>query len=193
MVFSLFRRREHPAAGDLYAAIVAQARQAHFYERLQVADSVTGRFDMICLHAILLFHRLKAEGEAGQSRAQEVFDTLFRDMDASLREMGVGDVSVPKKVQRMAELFYGSADAYMSALEAEDATALKEALRRNVRRADALGEAEQGDATTAVLADYVQHTWADLQAQGGRDLVAGRVSWIDPRGFTPHENKQSGA
>ncbi|MDJ0932295.1 ubiquinol-cytochrome C chaperone family protein [Breoghania sp.] len=96
---------------------MAQARQPHFYEHLAVPDTIDGRFDMIALHAILLFARLKAEGEAAKARAQAVFDILFREMGASY-------TSVPHKIKRMAELFYGEASAYMNALEADDDRAL---------------------------------------------------------------------
>ncbi|PTW60699.1 cytochrome b pre-mRNA-processing protein 3 [Breoghania corrubedonensis] len=188
MVFSLFRRREDEATRDLYAAIVAQARQPHFFARLCVPDTIDGRFDMIALHATLMFARLKGEGEAAKARAQDVFDTFFRDMDHALRELGASDTSVPRKVTRMAELFYGAADAYMSALGADTAgagdDALVAALGRNVYGGDgnAKGEAE-------ALARYVRAAVGHLAAQQASQIVAGRIAWVDPAPFVPREQK----
>jgi cytochrome b pre-mRNA-processing protein 3 len=114
---------------------VAQARRPWLYARLGVPDTIDGRFDMIVLHAFLIFARLRHEGPKARDLAQLVFDEMFQDMDHSLREMGVGDLSVGKRVRRMAEIFYGRADAYRKALSApeeERVEALKAALERNV-------------------------------------------------------------
>ena len=188
MVFSLFRRREDRATRDLYSAIVAQARQPHFFTSLRVPDTIDGRFDMIALHATLMFSRLKGEGEAAKVRAQEVFDAFFRDMDHALRELGASDTSVPRKVKRMAELFYGAADAYMSALEADDATggedALASALRRNVH-----GGGEGTGPAAEALARYVRATAGHLAGQDVTEIVAGRIAWMNPAPFVPDEQQ----
>src|SRR6185369_17559638 len=103
-----------------------------FYAAYGVPDTIDGRYDMIVLHAILVLDRLKSAGGEGNEFAQRLTDYLFSDMDRSLREMGVGDLSVGKKVRRMAEVFYGRAQAYRPALERLDEAALAEALYRNV-------------------------------------------------------------
>jgi cytochrome b pre-mRNA-processing protein 3 len=101
--------RRPDAAQVLYEAIVAAARHPVPYADWGVRDTVDGRFDMIALHAFLVLDRLKGSAEAFR---QELVDELFRDMDRSLREMGVGDISVGKKVRKMAEVFYGRVAAY---------------------------------------------------------------------------------
>lgn len=109
----LFGRAARRERGDkLYAAIVAQARSESFYRDCGVPDTVDGRFDLIVLHTYIVLDRLRAEGEAGRKLSQQLFDTLFDDMDRSLREMGVGDLSVGKHVKRMASGFYGRMKAY---------------------------------------------------------------------------------
>jgi cytochrome b pre-mRNA-processing protein 3 len=95
---------------------VAAARQEVFYARWAVPDTVDGRFDMIALHLFLVLERLKGEGQAVEDFRQVLTDTFFQDMDRSLREMGVGDISVGKKVRKMAEAFYGRVQAYAAAL-----------------------------------------------------------------------------
>jgi cytochrome b pre-mRNA-processing protein 3 len=98
-------------ADRLYGAAVAQARNPAFYVECRVPDTLDGRFDLIVLHLCLLIRRLRREGETGATLAQALFDTTFDDMDRSLREMGVGDLGVGRRVKAMASAFYGRATA----------------------------------------------------------------------------------
>src|SRR6185436_17545073 len=108
MILSLFRKRpdREPVLG-VYRAIVAQSRQPVFYAQWGVPDTVTGRFDMLSLHIGLEFRRLGGGGKPASDFAQALFDLFFKDMDRQLREMGAGDLSVPKKIHNMGNLFYG--------------------------------------------------------------------------------------
>ncbi len=119
------------AAHELYGRIVAQARQPGFYQGGGVPDSIDGRFDLIVLHVFLVLNRLKREESRASGLSQALFDLLFLDMDRSLREMGVGDIGVGKRVKAMVQAFYGRMSAYDTALAADDA-ALQEALKRNL-------------------------------------------------------------
>ncbi len=110
--------------------IVAQARLPAFYERFGVPDTVNGRFDMVLLHLWLVLRRLRT-GTEGTALAQALFDHFCSDMDDNLREMGVGDLSVPKRMVKFAEAFYGRTAAYDAALKA-DGSELAQALARNV-------------------------------------------------------------
>src|ERR1700686_992947 len=123
MIFRLFRRGPQARTIDaLYGAIVAQARNPGFYLAFDVPDTAEGRFDMIVLHLALFSRRLgRAEGPdraAIQALSQGVFDMFCRDMDHNLREMGVGDLTVPKKMQKLGEAFYGRLEVYEHALAA---------------------------------------------------------------------------
>src|SRR5262249_37790083 len=132
------------------------------------------RFDLIVLHQVLLARRLARDGEAGRAMSQDVFDLFCRDMDANLREMGIGDLAVPKEMQRMAEAFYGRAEAYDRALTEPVDDALAGALARNV-----LGRT---DVTPAAwrLARYVRCAEQKLAAAAGPGLVGGRLMFPDP-------------
>ena len=116
-----------PAIADLYNACVLQARQPEFYSAFGVPDTVDGRFDLLLLHVFMLMHRLDHEADA----KQELFDLMFADMDRSLREMGVGDMSISRKIKPMISAFYGRGQAYQRALDADDTT-LAATLRRNL-------------------------------------------------------------
>lgn len=168
MVFGLLRRNRHERQSfELYGAAVAAAREARFYlpppGGFGVPDTLDGRFDMIGLHAFLLIRHLRRR--AGQDAlAQAVFDAMFSDMDRNLREMGVGDLSVSKRVRAMWEAFHGRAAVYDAALDAGDADGLAAALARNVWRG-----AEPPAGSPARLAALVR---AQDAALAGRDLAA---------------------
>lgn len=174
----LFRRsRVRAAAHELYGAAVRQAREPGFYTRCGVADSLDGRFDMIVLHVFLLLRSLRRWGEPGTRLSQAVFNVMFDDMDQSLRESGVGDLGVGKRVKAMAQAFYGRCRAYEVALEADGtggrAESMTAALRRNIYGAQAPSEA-QLDALTA----YVRELARALEGLPEAELLAGRVRFI---------------
>lgn len=134
--FNLFgllgRGRTERSGYELYGVAVAAARQPYFYADLGVPDTLDGRFDMVGLHAFLLIRRLTSEpGSTGRAIAQAVFDAMFNDMDVNLREMGVGDLSVGKKVRVMWEAFHGRSNVYSQAMQLGP-EALAEALERNL-------------------------------------------------------------
>ena len=179
MIFRLFRRDPQAASiTALYGAIVAQARHPGFYLDFGVPDTPEGRFDMIVLHLALVCRRLcRAEGpDQGPARtlSQAVFDMFCRDMDHNLREMGVGDLGVPKKMQKLGEAFYGRLDAYDRALAVAGEAELAAALGRNV-----LGE---GAPVAAVrrLAAYVRTAADDLAASSIADVGGGKLGFPDP-------------
>ncbi|MEQ1520512.1 MAG: ubiquinol-cytochrome C chaperone family protein [Aestuariivirga sp.] len=124
----LFKAREKREK-RLYGAIVAAARHVRFYEDMGVADTIDGRFEMIVVHLFLVLNRLKGEGV--EYLRQNLTDEFFADMDRSLRELGVSDVAVGKKVRKIAESYYGRVTAYDRALPA-GRKILEDAISRNI-------------------------------------------------------------
>jgi len=170
------RRRNESIAYSLYGAIVAQARSPALYTTYQVPDTVDGRFDMIVLHAFLFLHRMRGTGPEEKEIGQAVFDLFLRDMDRSLREMGVSDVGVPKKLKKMAEAFYGRVGAYDTALVAGDRAELTDAIARNVFPEGG------GEAAAPSLADYVERAAASLAEKPVADILAGRLAFPELAG-----------
>ncbi len=170
MILSLFRKNTatEPVYA-VYAAIVAQSRQPRFYTDWGAPDTVTGRFDMISLHLALLFRRLRSERPDVRRFSQAVFDLFFKDMDRSLREMGVGDLGVPKRVQKMGGLFYGMLANLNEALDKADLGAVEAVLTRNVHG----GEHHPG---VAAFALYVEAEAARLDARDIDAIMAGRLA-----------------
>jgi cytochrome b pre-mRNA-processing protein 3 len=172
MVLGIFRREDRrPFA--LYGAIVAQARQPAFYTDFGVADSLDGRFDMVVLHVVLATRRLKGAAAAEQ---QALFDLFISDMDRSLREMGVGDLTVPKRMKVMAAAFYGRLDAYGTALDARDGVGLAAAIARNL-----FPDGETGAAPA--LAAYALAAEDALAATPLEAVLEGRLAFPDPARF----------
>lgn len=119
-------------ADEFYAMAVSQARTPAFYARLGVPDRIDARFELYTLHVLLLILRLRQDGEAGGVLSQALFDTYVSALDNALRELGVGDIVVGKKMRRLGEALYGRMGSYETALTAGDAAGLAEALDRNV-------------------------------------------------------------
>jgi cytochrome b pre-mRNA-processing protein 3 len=133
MIFRLFRRpSEKVSIAALYGMIVAQARNEAFYRGYGVPDTVDGRIEMLILHAVLVLQRLEGGPEQARLLGQSVFDEFCRDMDANLREMGVGDLALPRKMHELGEAFYGRQRAYRAALTTTDERLLAQTLLRNV-------------------------------------------------------------
>ena len=170
MILKRFFRRSTTPERSCYEAIVAAARHPVFYADWGVADTLDGRFDMISLHAFLVLDRLKGTEQAFR---QGLVDELFADMDRSLREMGVGDLSVGKKVRKMAEVFYGRLAAYDQALAGPEGT-LEAAIARNV-----FPDGQEG-AGPRLLAAHVMDQRLHLAAQDAGQIARGSVHFKEP-------------
>jgi cytochrome b pre-mRNA-processing protein 3 len=177
----LSRSPREKAARALYTAAVGRARDPVFYRDWGVPDTVDGRFDLIAVHVILVLRRLGRAGTESAALGQEVCDLFFLDMDENLREMGVGDLSVGKRVKEIARAFYGRVAAYDAALDARD-QALEDALRRNLFRKSVLDPGQ-----IAFAAGYVRAVDAHLAAQDGDRLRAGTIDF--PPTTLPYGNE----
>ena len=138
MIFSLFRkdpRRTTIAA--LYKRIAMASRTPGLYAALGIPDTLEGRFEALSLHMVLALRALRELPPPADEVAKDLTDAFFRDMDASLREMGVGDTVVPKRMKKIAESFYGRAQAYDAPLNGSDEAGLALALGRNAYGSEA--------------------------------------------------------
>ena len=167
------RNRREQAGFRLYGAAMAASRAPFAYRVIGVPDTLDGRFDLLCVYVFLLIRRLQREPEPGPALAQAVFDAMFGDMDVTLREMGVGDLSVGRRVRAMWEALNGRSTAYEAAMRAGDATALAAALARNVWRG-----AEPPDGAAASLARVALAQAAFLDGQDLAGLAAGDVDFL---------------
>jgi cytochrome b pre-mRNA-processing protein 3 len=188
MIFPLFRRRVRPdTISTLYGTIVAQARLPCFYREYRVPDTVNGRLDLLVLHLALVLDRLADEPQL-RELGQALFDHFCTDMDRNLREIGIGDLSVPKHMQRVGEAFYGRARAYRAGLARDGQQALVEALERNIYGQE--GAANR--AAAARLAVYMRGTAGELRVQPSSEVLAGRLTMPDPTAIVLVEDETFG-
>ena len=164
MIFNLFLKPPVPpdAVHETYRSIVSQSRQVKFYADWGVPDTVTGRFDMVSLHLALYLRRLKTE-PAARDFTQALVELFFKDIDSSIRELGVTDLGVPKKVKAMGNVFYGLASVLDPALDSGDAAEIEAVLVRNVYGAPNAG--------AAPLAAYLLDESARLAAEQVAALI----------------------
>lgn len=150
-MFHYFRQRKElkQKAKALYDRAETQGRLPVFYADLNVPDTVDGRFEMISLHCYIFMHRLLRAGD--KKLSQKLFDTFFVMMDRTMREMGIGDLAVPKHMKRMMQGFNGRANHYEFAIKNKDSEELIKAIRTNIY--GTLDDVQQNDLD--IMADYI--------------------------------------
>jgi cytochrome b pre-mRNA-processing protein 3 len=149
--------------GRLYAATVERARAPVFFTKLGVPDTIDGRFDLLALHAWLVFEKLRTEqlGELSQG----LMDTIFIGFDEGLRDLGTGDMGMGRRIRKLADAFYGRLQAYGAS---DDVSAMTEAVLRNLYRG-------QGDLAHAeIVAHYVEGARAHVARS---DVTSGEVDF----------------
>jgi cytochrome b pre-mRNA-processing protein 3 len=186
MILFPFRRNPRAATiAKLYGAIVAQARQPAFYRDYAVPDTVEARLDMIILHLALVTRRF-GDDAASRGLGQGIFDAFCQDIDDNLREMGVGDLAVPKQMRRVGEAYFGRAAAYRQALEEPGGPGLAEAISRNIYGSGALDSAG-----AARLTAYVTQAARQLAAQEAGAFHRGQIDFPDPESMPAHSGRNA--
>jgi cytochrome b pre-mRNA-processing protein 3 len=164
------------AAAVLYGRFAGQARLPAFYLSLGVPDTVDGRFEMVALHAFLVFRRLKGQGEGIDRLAQATYDVMFKEMDLALREMGAADLGVGRRIMHMTEALNGRIQAYEKGLAAADDSVLQDALRRNL-----FGTVTPEATVLAAMTSYLRGNAAALESQDVAKIAAGEIAFQPPK------------
>ena len=177
MILSLFSKKGRLArarAADLYTQVVHHSRSPIFYTGYNVPDTFEGRFGMIAMHGGLVVNRLCRPdmGKDGQVLAQAFFDVMFLSLDWSIREMGVGDLGVPRRIKKMMSSFKGLAFAYDEAVRAGDGS-VQAVLLRNIYDGTEKPSAEVLNA----MAGYISQCAKQLEQQGLDGFWQGQVSF----------------
>ena len=175
-MFGLFRNKERDAQiSRLYDQILAQSRDPAFFIDGGVPDTVEGRTDMMLLHLFLLMHRLGGEQGDIHELARGVCDRFFTELDRAMREMGVGDLTVPKKMRKIADIYTGCSSSYGNALHKPDDEELTQVLLRNVYARD---EARLPQARA--LAGYVRRASKALADASLANLASNSLPFPTP-------------
>jgi len=162
---------------QLYGSVMAQARLPEFFIDFSMPDTVMGRFDVLSLHIYLLARRFREEGSPiAMDLSQEVFDLYVYDVERALRELGIGDTSVPKKKKKMIRSFYGQIDDFDEPINAGDKEAISEKVQLRY-----LSETQNADPYK--LTSYILKTESHLKGQSMKALLSGEVNWVSPESF----------
>ncbi|KQO80354.1 ubiquinol-cytochrome C chaperone family protein [Rhizobium sp. Leaf262] len=177
MVFGLFKKKNNNQAivDRQYTTLTTAARHPDFYLHLNVPDTVMGRFELLAIVMILYFRRTKSSATSGQEIAQEIIDAFFQDLDHSMRELGIGDQGVPKRMKKFAGMFFGRLESYAAALDNADAEALAAALTRNI-----YPQAEVPAPDMRGLANWMMTASDVLSAQSEELIATGQVTLPAP-------------
>lgn len=150
------------AAHDVYAAVLGHSRDAAFYTDLAVEDTLEGRFELLALHVFAIMHVVLSDN-GDEVFNQALFDIMFADIDQALRQMGKGDMGVPKHMRRMMKGFNGLTNAYEEAYS--DKKAFEEAIRRNLYAGNKKAPADK-------MVAYVRRV---VKQQSCPDILEGKV------------------
>ena len=160
-------------AEELYGMVVAAARNPRFYGPGRVADTPEGRFELVALHLFLVAERVAPVKPEGDALARHLIETFVTDMDDCMREMGVGDLTVPKRVKRAAAVFYDRTGAYRAALGVHAQTI--DPLATVV--AQTLLNSGTPDAFCVAQAAYVRASHDALARSSYDDVASGRFAF----------------
>ncbi len=166
------RVRSNRTAAELYGSIVTAARRESFYSEHGVPDTPDGRFAMVIVHSYLVLERLQQTGGPGQVLSRALVEAFVTDMDDCMREMGVGDLTVPRKVKKAAGALYECAAEFRKAEQAGSEAALADAVHKKL-----LPFAPRSAA--ASVAAYMRRATATLAACPDADLLSGRATFED--------------
>jgi len=177
-MFGLFKKKKpyEQESFDLFLNAQDASRNPYFYEELAVPDTTEGRFDLLVVHLFLIIQRVKGE-QGGGALSQALFDSVFFNIDEGYREIGVGDMGVPKRIKKLMLAFNGRMHAYEKAIEAGDAE-LEAALDRNLYHEVHFKEADTG--ILGVMSAYIVQNMAHLQSQSITDIMSGIVTFTPP-------------
>jgi cytochrome b pre-mRNA-processing protein 3 len=177
-------RARHKTAQLIYKSCVDQARSVEFYRDARVPDTLTGRFDMIALHVGLVVTLCQSKGKAGEALAQSIFDVMFVNLDQTCREIGIGDLSVPRHIKRMMTAFKGRALAFDQAIAQGD-DVLKDTIVRNLYA----GNAPENPLILNEMCSYIRKLYAHISQLDYPSLMDHGIQFP----FTPefsHESTQ---
>jgi cytochrome b pre-mRNA-processing protein 3 len=174
MVFGFFRQKRNNQAivERQYSALTSAARTPAFYIDMNAPDTVMGRFEMLTIMLILYFRRTARSERSGQEIAQNIIDAFFEDVDHSIRELGVGDPGVPKRMKKLASMYYGRLESYAGALDKGDREALAAALARNLHPEVAPAPDMQALADWMFSAEQALGSVAEAEIETGSARIA---------------------
>ena len=166
-----FRQRQNEIASRIYDSTVQRSRGIDLYARMGAPDTVEGRFELLTVHVLLSIERLNGLGDRGRAVGQDLFDLYLHNLDSALREMGVGDLAVGKRMKTLGQLFYGRGVAYRDALTSANPRDLEAVVTRTIL-------AEEAGKSPVALARYLTNEAKRLNGVADVESLAEPVNAV---------------
>lgn len=182
MLGFLFRDKKlNNVAHTLFSKVIEQSRIPFFYTNYDVEDTLDGRFDLMALHMSLLIYKLDQSEDVPKvpELKRMLQEAMFDNLDLTMREVGVGDLGVGKKVKVMAEAFYGRIKVYQEIIDKDSRQAMQEAIKRNLYR-----DREVDNEVVKKIVEYYFQQWDNVNQQRLSDVMKGELKFIEPQEFT---------
>ncbi|WAC48810.1 ubiquinol-cytochrome C chaperone [Asticcacaulis sp. SL142] len=159
---------------------MSQSRQVPFYVEYGVKDEIGARFELLCLHVILALQVLKRpvtdpHHEQAKETAQSLFDSLLRGLDDTMREQGVGDLSVAKKMKALGKVVYARIKGWDDLLTS--GASLEQMTDYILRTVYADDEVPAGAVHTDKAKDFAEYVDKALKSLSLSDLLHGKSAW----------------
>jgi len=176
--FLFKNKRLGNSAHKLFLSIINQSRVSTFYSEYDVEDILDGRFDLLVLHMAFVLDKLDQhkDSEGGQQIRQNLQEIMFDNLDLTLREIGVGDLGVGKKIKIMAEAFYGRMSVYKQLFSIFDLKKMSKALHRNLYREKTINHEK-----LIQMSHYVYDQKHHINEQSIENVISGKIDFIEPR------------
>jgi cytochrome b pre-mRNA-processing protein 3 len=175
--FIFKNRKLNDCAHGLFSAVINQSREKVFYEKYLVEDSLDGRFDLMSLHMALVLDKLDKNAQIKNiPKLKRILqEIMFDNLDLTLREIGVGDLGVGKKIKVMAEAFYGRMMVYQNLLNKQDIEGMSNALKRNLYR-----EKDIEKNVIGAMASYIFMQHENTHSQAIEKILCGEIVFLIP-------------
>lgn len=182
-IFGKERNQNARIVHSSFDVIVEAARRVPLYRDFAVPDTPIGRFESLSAHLVLVLLRYEALGEKADGLAVEVTEQFFQDVDHSIRELGIGDAGVPKRMKKLASMFYGRMEAYEKAIKTADKAAFALALGRNLYPTEtSRGKAIEQNIDQArinALAEALMRDHVFLSEQSNQSFLSGAFAFTN--------------
>lgn len=176
MIFKWLKNRaeKRQRAENIYKQAANHARDPYFYHGFQVPDSITGRYELLCVHIYLLLERLR-HVDASRELSQQLTEILVKELERAYRDNGFRDLSIPKNIKKLIAGFYGRADAYKTGIRRNSVPALSEAINTYIYDRNPVS-----NEIVRQLAVYMLAAHAHLQSVSIEDIEAANFAFISP-------------
>lgn len=170
--------KEGKKATKLYGSVVTQIRHPAFYTQYSVKDTMTGRYELLVLHLAIVLSVLRQYEDVNGPVSRRLVESFVTDMDDNMRELGVGDMSVPKRVKKASAGLLERSGDYISSLRNKNAQSLSQDIAQHF-------EFSPTEAAPQLLSQYCLVSHDQILEKAFSIIDKGLVEFPDPASVLP--------